>query len=182
MSESRLHSSAADEAPSENTFTGYDERHLLVYADLVEIEADGDWDEAALLVLCIDPVREPLRARRVWEGHLTRAKWLVDHGYGHPFRLERPTEFRMWRPKGAERSAYSRSYWTSDCRISSTGHSLFALITRTCDPSDPLMRACEHVLSSIFLTSISAVGSHCKVSAMSAGHMRHAELSLNSTM
>jgi hypothetical protein len=41
---------------------------------------------------------------------------------------------------------------------------------------------CEHVLSSIFLTSISVVGSHCKVSAMSAGHMRHAELSLNSTM
>jgi hypothetical protein len=87
MSESRLHPSVADEAPSESTFTTYDEQHLLVYADLLETEADGgDWDEAALLVLRIDPVREPLRARRVWEGHLTRAKWLVEHGYGHLFR------------------------------------------------------------------------------------------------
>ena len=57
------------------------------YGDLLETEADGgDWDEAALLVLRIDPVREPLRARRVWEDHLTRAKWLVEHGYGHLFR------------------------------------------------------------------------------------------------
>jgi hypothetical protein len=87
MGESHLHPSVADEAPSENTFTSYDEQQLLVYADLLEIEADGgDWDEAALLVLRIDPVREPLRARRVWQGHLTRAKWLVDHGYGHLFR------------------------------------------------------------------------------------------------
>ena len=47
-------------------------------------EADGgEWDEAALLVLRIDPVREPIRARRVWENHLTRARWLAAHGYGH---------------------------------------------------------------------------------------------------
>ena len=86
MSETGLHPSVADEAPSESTFTTYDEQHLLVYADLLETEADGgDWDEAALLVLRIDPVREPLRARRVWEDHLTRAKWLLEHGYGHLF-------------------------------------------------------------------------------------------------
>jgi hypothetical protein len=86
MGESRLHPSLADEAPSESTFTSYDEQHLLIYADLLETEADGgDWDEAALLVLRIDPGREPLRARRVWEDHLTRAKWLVEYGYGHLF-------------------------------------------------------------------------------------------------
>jgi hypothetical protein len=50
MGQSRLHPSVADEAPFENTLTSYDERHLLVYADLLETEADGgDWDEAALL-------------------------------------------------------------------------------------------------------------------------------------
>jgi hypothetical protein len=54
---------------------------------------------------------------------------------------ERPTEFLMRRPKHSERSAHLRSYETSDRRIASTGHSLFALITRTCDPSDRLMRA-----------------------------------------
>jgi hypothetical protein len=82
MGQSRLQPSVADEAPFENTLTSYDERHLPVYADLLETEADGgDWDEAALLVLRIDPVLEPVRARRVWENHLTRAKWLVEHGY-----------------------------------------------------------------------------------------------------
>ena len=84
MGQSCLHPSVADEALCENTLTSYDERHLLVYADLLETEADGgDWDEAALLVLRIDPVLEPVRARRVWENHLTRARWLAEHGYGN---------------------------------------------------------------------------------------------------
>ena len=84
MGQSRLHPSVADEAPFEHTLTSYDEQHLLVYADLLETETDGgDWDEAALLVLRIDPVIEPVRARRVWENHLTRARWLAEHGYGH---------------------------------------------------------------------------------------------------
>jgi hypothetical protein len=84
MGQSLLRPSVADEAPFENTLTSYDERHLLVYADLLETEADGgDWDEAALLALRIDPVLEPVRARRVWENHITRARWLAAHGYGH---------------------------------------------------------------------------------------------------
>jgi hypothetical protein len=42
----------------------------------LDAEADGaEWDEAALLVLSIDPIREPARAHRVWESHLARAKW-----------------------------------------------------------------------------------------------------------
>src|SRR5215472_13192437 len=98
------------------------------------------------------------------------------------FALERATEVPIQRQGRVTAICSMRSYWTSDCEILSTGHSLCALITRTCDPSDRLMRACEHVLSSIFLTSISVVGSHCKVSPKSAGHMRHAEQSLNSTI
>jgi hypothetical protein len=71
----------ADRAPSATIVTGYDQEHLAVYSDLLEAEADGaDWDEAALLVLHIDPVREPERARRVWESHLARAKWMSDKG------------------------------------------------------------------------------------------------------
>jgi len=86
MGESRLYPSVADQAPTANTLTTYDASHLHIYADLLETEADGgDWDEAALLVLHLDPVREPVRARRVWESHLARAKWLVEHGYSHLF-------------------------------------------------------------------------------------------------
>jgi hypothetical protein len=74
----------ADEAPTANTLTAYDEEHLVTYLRLLDAEVDGaDWDEAAFLVLHIDPIREPARARRVWESHLTRAKWLAEHGYRH---------------------------------------------------------------------------------------------------
>jgi hypothetical protein len=48
--------------------TDYGEEHLLTYRGLLDAEGDGaEWDEAALLVLCIDPVREPARAHRVRE-------------------------------------------------------------------------------------------------------------------
>ena len=75
----------ADEAPGANTLTDYDEEHLVTYRGLLDAEADGaEWDEAALVVLCIDPIREPVRAHRAWETHLARAKWLAHHdGYGH---------------------------------------------------------------------------------------------------
>jgi hypothetical protein len=66
----------ADGAPSASTLTDYDEEHLLTYRGLLDAEGDGaEWDEATLLVLCIDAVREPARAHRAWEGHLARAKW-----------------------------------------------------------------------------------------------------------
>jgi len=32
-------------------------------------------------VLHIDPKQEPERARRAWESHLARAKWMMEHGY-----------------------------------------------------------------------------------------------------
>src|SRR5262245_4909146 len=41
MRQSRLRPSVADEAPFENILTSYDKRHLLIYADLLETEADG---------------------------------------------------------------------------------------------------------------------------------------------
>jgi hypothetical protein len=74
----------ANEAPSASILTGYDEEHLLTYRGLLDAEGDGaEWDEAALLVLRIDPIREPTRARHAWESHLTRANWLLHHGYRH---------------------------------------------------------------------------------------------------
>ena len=70
----------ADEAPNSSTLTNYDEQHSLTYLRLLDAQAEGaEWDEAALLVLHIDPIRQPARARRAWESHLARAKWVVDN-------------------------------------------------------------------------------------------------------
>ena len=70
----------ADEAPREAVLTVYDRSHLVTYLRLLDAEAEGaDWAEVARVVLNLDPSREPERARRVWESHLARAKWVTEH-------------------------------------------------------------------------------------------------------
>jgi hypothetical protein len=54
--------------------------------------------------------------------------------------------------------------------------------TRTWDPSERLISACEQISSSISATSISVVDSHCNVLGVSPGQMRHVEPSLSSTI
>ena len=72
----------ADSAPEETVLTGYDEEHLVTYLRLLDADSEGaDWQEVARLVLHIDPAREPERARRAWQSHLARAKWMTTHGY-----------------------------------------------------------------------------------------------------
>jgi hypothetical protein len=69
------------------TLTGYDEQHLITYLRLLDAETDGaDWKEVARIVLHIDPDREPDRARRAWETHLARARWMTEQGYRHLLR------------------------------------------------------------------------------------------------
>jgi hypothetical protein len=100
-----LHPSVADQAPTAGTLTSYDEQHLVTYMELLDAEADGaDWDEAALLVLRIDPIGEPLRARQAWESHLARAKWILEHGYRHLLRSPSQTEVGS-NPFGAARAS-----------------------------------------------------------------------------
>ena len=77
----------ADEAPSAAVLTGYDEQHLVTYLRLLDAEtADADWTEVARIVLHLDPDREPDRARRAWQSHLARARWMTEHGYRHLLR------------------------------------------------------------------------------------------------
>lgn len=77
----------ADEAPTANVLTAYDQRHAVIYLRLLDAEAEGaDWAEVARLVLQIDPAHEPQRARRAWETHLERAKWMTRHGFEHLLR------------------------------------------------------------------------------------------------
>jgi len=81
----------ADTAPNAETLTPYDEAHLVTYLRLLDADAEGaDWTEVASLVLHIDPAREPTRARRTWESHLARAKWMTEHGYRELLRRSTP--------------------------------------------------------------------------------------------
>ena len=76
-----------DDAPDEPVLTGYDEQHLVTYLRLLDAEGDGaDWEEVARVVLQIDPARDPARAKRAWESHLARAKWMTENGYRHLLR------------------------------------------------------------------------------------------------
>ncbi len=76
-----------DLAPTAAILTGYDERHVVTYLRLLDADAEGaDWTEVAKIVLHLDPGRDPGRARRSWESHLARAKWMTENGYRHLLR------------------------------------------------------------------------------------------------
>jgi type VI secretion system activator RovC-like protein len=83
-----LNPHVADVAPNESALTAYDQEHLVTYLRLLDAEADNaDWREVAQLVLHIDPSTEPDRARRAYDSHLARAKWMTEHGYRHLLRV-----------------------------------------------------------------------------------------------
>jgi hypothetical protein len=81
-----------DQAPAVEVLTGYDQEHLITYLRLLDADAEGyGWTEAAYVLLQIDPSLEPKRARRAFESHLARAKWMTEQGYLHLLS-------RDWRP------------------------------------------------------------------------------------
>jgi Uncharacterized conserved protein (DUF2285) len=78
----RLDPEIADLAPNEPTLMPYDQQHVVTYVRLLDAEkANADWQEVVRIVLHIDPVTEPTRARGAYESHLARAKWMARHGY-----------------------------------------------------------------------------------------------------
>jgi hypothetical protein len=82
-----LDPSVSDTAPTDGVPTGYDEQHVVTYLRLLDADKEGaDWREVAKLVLHIDPDSEPARARRAWETHLARARWMTEKGYHHLLR------------------------------------------------------------------------------------------------
>ncbi|MGJ5132000.1 DNA -binding domain-containing protein [Bradyrhizobium oligotrophicum] len=82
MSFPPLDPDVADNAPSDPVLTPYDEEHIVTYLRMLDAEAAGaDWKEVAQIVLHIDPAREPERARRAFDSHLARAKWMSEEGY-----------------------------------------------------------------------------------------------------
>ncbi|MBF5094216.1 DUF2285 domain-containing protein [Azospirillum sp. INR13] len=84
MKKPRIDAPVFDEAPSGETLTAYDRLHLVTYLRLLDAAAEGaDPDEVARIVLRIDPIEEPERARRAHASHLARARWMTENGYRH---------------------------------------------------------------------------------------------------
>jgi hypothetical protein len=72
----------ADTAPSDSVLTVYDEEHVITYLRLLDADAKGvDWREVARVVLHLDPEHECDRVRKTFDSHLSRAKWMTEHGY-----------------------------------------------------------------------------------------------------
>ena len=68
--------------PSSDAITAYDRKHITLYLRLLDADAAGaTLQEVAPLVLGIDAGREPERAQRVHDAHLSRARWLSMRGY-----------------------------------------------------------------------------------------------------
>jgi hypothetical protein len=77
----------ADLAPAGPALTVYDEEHIITYLRMLDPHQEGaDWREVSRIVLHIDPERNADRARRAFESHLARAKWMTQEGYRHLLR------------------------------------------------------------------------------------------------
>jgi hypothetical protein len=77
----------ADVAPTDSVLTAYDEEHVTTYLRMLDADVEGaDWREVAKLVSHIDPEHEYDRAKCAFDTHLTRAKWMTEHGYRHLLR------------------------------------------------------------------------------------------------
>lgn len=75
-----------DEVPWSDSLTTYDNDHFTTYMKLLDASADdASEEEMAQIILGIDPVREPDRARRTVRSHLNRANWMVTTGYKELF-------------------------------------------------------------------------------------------------
>jgi T6SS, Transcription factor, DNA binding domain len=87
MQKPPLNPKATDTAPSDTVLTVCDEEHVITYLRLLDADVQGaDWREVARIVPHIDPDCESDRARRAFESHLSRAKWMTEHGYRHLLR------------------------------------------------------------------------------------------------
>jgi hypothetical protein len=72
----------ADSAPSETQLTDYDRTYFAIYLRLLDAAEDGaPWEEVSRIVLGIDPSFEHARAKKAYDTHLARARWVTKHGY-----------------------------------------------------------------------------------------------------
>ena len=72
----------SDLAPQSDDLTDYDHSHMTLYLRLIDADDSGaSMQEICEILFGIDAAREPDRARNAYESHLTRARWMTEHGY-----------------------------------------------------------------------------------------------------
>ena len=71
-----------DQPPQSSNLTDYDRARLALYVRLLDaVEEGAEWTEVVRLLFGLDPNRDRERARRVYDSHLARARWMTEHGY-----------------------------------------------------------------------------------------------------
>lgn len=81
-----------DQPPDGVRLTEYDRSQMKLYLRLLDAASEGaDWREVMAVLFGIDPKHEPERARRMYETHLARARWMANKGYRQ---LARSSQFQ----------------------------------------------------------------------------------------
>ena len=71
-----------DEVPSSDKVTEYDKEHEEIYIQLLDADARGaGTEEMARSVFGMEPDEEPDRVGKIVRAHLSRARWMMEHGY-----------------------------------------------------------------------------------------------------
>ncbi|RWO26683.1 DUF2285 domain-containing protein [Mesorhizobium sp.] len=71
-----------DSPPNVDAITDYDWRHRITYLRLFDAARDGaDWREAVEIIFGFDVDAHPERAKRIYDSHLARARWMSEVGY-----------------------------------------------------------------------------------------------------
>lgn len=74
--------SIMDDAPTDLFVTNYDRAHKATYLRLLDaVSLKAPWHEIAQVHLAVDAGSEPERARRRYDSHLARARWIASQGY-----------------------------------------------------------------------------------------------------
>lgn len=69
------------EAPE---LTDYDRAHHKQYLMILDGDAAGaPWQEVMRVAFSIDPDADPVSAKKSYDAHLARAKWMISVGYRH---------------------------------------------------------------------------------------------------
>lgn len=68
--------------PASHELTSYDEAHLVDYLRLLDAQSEGaDWQDIARIVFGADSISDLETAKRQFDSHLARAKWLSSSGF-----------------------------------------------------------------------------------------------------
>ena len=73
--------------PQVEMLTDYDRSHLKLYIQVLDAAADNaNWREVVRILFERDPNQDPEGAKRMYDNHLARAKWMTETGYRHLLR------------------------------------------------------------------------------------------------